>query len=158
MREEKCSFLGGLFRLATVAVAVYGAVTATKRVLARLSRRMEEDNEGSKRKRYLVGLASREICLEDEETDGVDLAVIGGSVGMDLCDTILSEETFVKVRVLAGNVVVKVPAMVRVILDGKGVVCGFSNQVPSYEDESLPIIYVNAECLGACVKIVLEEE
>lgn len=158
MREEKCSFIGCLFRLATVAVAVYGAVTAAKKVLDRLSHRMEEDNEGSEQKRYFVGLGTQEICLEGEETSGVDLTVIGGCAELDLCDAILFGETFVKVRALGGKVVIKVPPMVRVALDGKGVVCGFSNQVPFYEDESLPMIYVNAESLGACVKTVLGEE
>lgn len=157
MEKEKCSLFRCLFRLVMFAVAVYGAVTAAKRVFARLSRRLEEGNEGSEQKRYFVGLGSREICLEDEEITGVDLTVIGGCAELDLRAAELSEMNFVKVRTLTGRVVVKVPPMVRVDLDGKGVICGFSNQVPSYENESLPIIYVNAESLGACVKIVLEE-
>lgn len=157
MEKEKCSLFRCLFRLVMFAVAVYGAVTAAKKVFARLSRRLEEGNEGSEQKRYFVGLGNREIWLEDEEITGVDLTVIGGCAELDLRDAKLSEMNFVKVRTLTGRVVVKVPPMVRVDLDGKGVICGFSNQVPSYEDESLPIIYVNAESLGACVKIVLEE-
>ena len=158
MEKKKCCLLGCLFRLATVAVAVYGAVTAAKKVLARLSRRMEEDNEGKEQKRYLVGLGSREICLEDEELTGADLTVIGGCAVLDLRDAKLSEMNFVKVRTLIGKVVIKVPPMVRVDLDGSGIICAFSDQVPSYENESLPIIYVNAESFGACVKVVLGEE
>lgn len=158
MSEKKCSLLGCLFRLATVVVAVYGAVTAAKKVMDRLSRRMEEDNEENTQKRYFVGLGTREICLEDEEIAGADLTVVGGCTELDLRDATLSGETFVKVRSLAGKVVIKVPPLVRVELDGKGVICGFSNQVPSYENESLPVVYVNAESLGACVKIVLGEE
>lgn len=158
MSEKKCSFIGCLFRLATVAVAVYGAVTAAKKVMDRLSRRMEEDNEENTQKRYFVGLDTREICLEDEEIAGADLTVVGGCAELDLCDAMLSEETFVKVRTLGGKVVIKVPPLVRVELDGKGVICGFSNQVPSYENESLPVVYVNAESLGACLKVVLGEE
>lgn len=158
MSEKKCSFIGCLFRLVTVAVAVYGAVTAAKKVMDRLSRRMEEDNEENTQKRYFVGLDTREICLEDEEIAGADLTVVGGCAELDLCDAMLSEETFVKVRTLGGKVVIKVPPLVRVELDGKGVICGFSNQVPSYENESLPVVYVNAESLGACLKVVLGEE
>lgn len=158
MSEKKCSLLGCLFRLATVAVAVYGAVTAAKKVMDRLSRRMEEDNEENTQKRYFLGLGTREICLEDEEIAGADLTVVGGCAELDLCDAMLSEETFVKARTLGGKVVIKVPPLVRVELDGKGVICGFSNQVPSYENESLPVVYVNAESLGACLKVVLGEE
>lgn len=156
-KEEKCSLFGCLFRLATVAVAVYGAITAAKKVLARLTRRLEEDNEGNEAKRYLVGLGIREICPE-ETVSGVDLTVVGGCAELDLQDAEISGEVFVKVRALGGKIVIKVPAMVRVELDGKGVVCGCSNQVPSYENEDLPMVYVDAECVGACLKIVLGEE
>ena len=156
--EKKHSLIGCLFRLATVAVAVYGAVTAAKQVMARLSRRLEEENEGTKEKRFFTGLKTREICLEDEAVSALDMTVIAACVEVDLSDAVLSGETFVKVRSLGGNVLLKVPAMVRVVLDGKGVVGGFSNQVPNYEDESLPVIYVNAESIGACLKIKIGEE
>ena len=53
---------------------------------------------------------------------------------------------------------IKVPAMTRVNLEGTGVVCGFSNMVPAYEEESLPVIYVDAESIGACLKIKIAEE
>ncbi len=156
VKEKKCSFIGCLFRLVTFAVAVYGAVTAAKQVLARLSRRLEEDNEGSESKRYLTGLGMREICLEDEDVSAVDLTVVVGNAELDLSDADLSHETFVKVRILGGKAVIKVPAMVRVELEGKGVLCGISDMVPGYEDERLPVIYVDAECAGACLKVVLE--
>lgn len=155
--EKRSSLFGCLFRLATVAVAVYGAITAAKKVLARLTRRLEEGNEGNEAKRYLVGLGIREICPE-ETVSGVDLTVVGGCAELDLQDAEISGEVFVKVRALGGKIVIKVPAMVRVELDGKGVVCGCSNQVPSYENESLPVAYVDAACVGACVKVVLGEE
>lgn len=157
-REKKCSFFGFLFRMATFAVAVYGAVTAAKKILTRLSRRLEEDNEGNESKRYLVGLGMREICLEDEDVSDVDLTVVVGKAELDLCDAELAEETFVKVRTLGGKVLIKVPPMVRVELDGKGVICGFSNQVPSYENESLPKVYVDAESAGACVEVRIGDD
>ena len=155
--EKKYSLIGCLFRLVTVAVAVYGAVTVAKQIMTRLSKRLEEDNEGTEKKRFFTGLRNREICLEDETVSGVDVTVIAASVEVDLSDAVLSEETFVKIRTLGGNVVLKVPAMVRVVLDEKGVVCGFSNLVPNYEDESLPTIYVDAESVGACVKIKISD-
>ena len=58
-KEEKCSFVGCLFRLAAFIVAVYGAVTAAKQVLARLSRRLEEENEGSESKALAVNSSLR---------------------------------------------------------------------------------------------------
>ncbi len=158
VNEEKHSMFGCLFRLATVAATVYGAVTAAKQVTARLSRRLEEDNEGNEEKRFLACLQTREVCLEGEAVSDIDMTVVTACAELDLSDAKLSDETFVKIRALGSRVVVKVPAMVRVELEGKGVVCGFSNMVPAYEDEGLPVIYVDAESLGACVKIVLGEE
>ena len=158
VKEKKTSVIGCLFRLATVAVAVYGAFTAAKQVMARLSKRLEEDNEGSESKRFFTALKTREICLEDEPVSYVDVTAVAACVEVDLSDANLPEETFVKVHSLGGSVVLKVPAMVRVEMEGRGVACGFSNMVPNYEDESLPVIYVDAESIGACLKIKLNEE
>ncbi len=158
VKEEKHSFIGGLFRLVTVAVAVYGAITAAKQVMARLSKRLEEDNEGSGKKRFFTGLKTREICLEDEAIFDVDVTVVAACAEVDLSEAELAEETFVKVRMLGGSVVIKVPTLVRVKMEGKGVICGFSNLVPNYEAENLPVIYVDAESVGACLKIKIGEE
>lgn len=158
VKEKKCGLFRCLFRLAVVAATVYGAVTAVKKVMNRLANRLEAENEGNGKKRFLVGLSTREICMEDEEVSNIDVTVVGGCAELDLSDAELAEETFVKIRALGGKVVVRVPAMVRVNLEGKGVVCGFSDMVPTYEDESLPLVYVDAEMAGACLKIVLEDE
>lgn len=157
VKEKERSLFACLFRLATFAVAVYGAITAAKKIATRLSRRLEEDNEGSESKRFFAGLTNREICLEDEEVSYLDVMAVAACVELDLSTANLSEETFVKVHSLGGKVVVKVPAMTRVELEGKGVMCGFSDMVPNYEDESLPVIYVDAESLGACLKIKLAD-
>ena len=158
VKEKKHSLFGYLFRLVTFTVAVYGTVTALAKIMKRLSRRLEEDNTGSESKRFFSCLTTREIGLEDEEVTYLDVTAVAACVELDLSEAILPEETFVKVRSLGGKVVIKVPAMTRVSLEGKGVLCGFSNMVPSYEDESLPVIYVDAESLGACVKIKIAEE
>ena len=157
-KEEKHSLFGCLFRLVTFAVAVYGAITAAKKIMSRLSERLEEENEGSESKRFLTCLSTREICLEDEEVSYLDVTAVAACVELDLSDAILPEESFVKVRSLGGKVVIKVPAMTRVNLEGKGMACGFSDMVPNYEDDSLPVIYVDAESIGACLKIKVGEE
>ena len=87
---------------------------------------------------------------------GIEVIAAGSFTELDLSEAIFSDETFVKVRTLGGKTIIKVPTMVRVKLEGKGVLCGFSNMVPSYENESLPIVYVSAESIGACVKIRVE--
>lgn len=158
VKEKKHCLLGCLFRLVTFAVAVYGTVTALAKIMKRLSRRLEEDNEGSESKRFFSCLTTREICLDDGEASYLDVTAVAACVELDLSEAILPEESFVKVHSLGGKVVIKVPAMTRVELEGKGVVCGFSNMVPGYEDESLPVIYVDAESLGACLKIKIAEE
>lgn len=158
VKEEKSCFFGCLFRVVKVAVVVYGVVTAVKKVMERLTRRIEEDNEDGEYKRYLSFMNTREISLEGETVSEVDMTVVGSCAELDLSDAELDGETFVKIRTLGGKVVMKVPAMVRVDFSGKGVVCGFSNMVPSYEDESLPVIHVDADSIGACLKVVLGEE
>lgn len=158
VKEKKHCLFGCLFRLVAFAVAVYGTVTALAKIMRRLSLRLEEDNEGSESKRFFSCLTTREICLEEEEASYLDVTAVAACVELDLSEAILPEESFVKVHSLGGKVVIKVPAMTRVNLEGKGVLCGFSNMVPAYEDETLPVIYVDAESLGACVKIKVGEE
>lgn len=156
-REEKCCLFRCLFRLAVVAATVYGAVTAAKSVMARLANRLEADNEGNEKKRYFFGMTRKTVCPE-ASVSKVDMTVVAACAELNLCEADLSEETFVKVRTLGGRVVIKVPTMVRVRLEEKGVICGFSDMVPNYEDESLPVVYVDAESAVACLKIVIGEE
>jgi len=160
VKEEKKEngLLESLFRLAMFAITVYGAVTALAKVMVRLANRLEEDNEGNEKKRFFTCLGKRTICLEDEAISEIDVTVVAAGVEIDLSDADLSEETFLKVCTLGGNVVIRVPAMVRVNMEGKGAACGFSNMVPTYEDESLPVVYVDAESVGACLKIKIGEE
>lgn len=157
VKEEKCCLFQCLFRLAVFAATVYGAVTAAKKVMNRLSARLEADNEENEKKRYFFGMVRRTVCPEMPVSD-IDMTVVAACAELDLSEAELSEETFVKVRTLGGKVVIKVPAMVRVKLEGKGVVCGFSDMVPAYEDESLPVVYVDAESAVACLKIVIGDE
>lgn len=156
-KEEK-SFLGTLFRLVMFAVAVYGAVTAAKKVMARLSRRLEEENEGNEKKRYLNFLNGRTISFEDEPVSDIEVNALAAGVELDLTGAELSGETEVCVRALFGAVVVKVPPMVRVEVDDMNIVSGFMNLVPNYEQDILPVIHVKVQSLLSCVKIEMKTE
>jgi len=156
-KEKKGSLIGSLFRLAVFAMTVYGMYTAAKKVTARLSRRLEEDNEGSEEKRYLTCLRGREICPEGEVSE-LDVTTVAACVEVDLCSGELPDEMSVKLRTFGGQVVVKVPTMVRVEVTGRGHVCSLSGMVPNYENPDLPVIYVDADSMVANVKIELGEE
>ena len=154
---KKHSLIGGLFRLAVFAMTVYGMYTAAKKVTARLARRLEEDNEGNEEKRYFTCLRAREICPEGEVSE-LDVTTVAACVEVDLCIAELARETLMRLRTLGGQVVVKVPAMVRVELTGRGRVCACSSMVPSYENKCLPVIYVEAESLISNVKVEIQTE
>ena len=157
VKKDKGSLMGSLFRLAVFAMTVYGMYTAAKKVTARLARRLEEDNEEREEKRFFTCLRAREICPEGELSE-LDVTTVAACVDVDLSDAKLAGETLMKVRTLGGMVEIKVPAMVRVELTGRGRMCSCSSRVPSYEDTSLPVIYVDVESLVANVKIELVEE
>ena len=84
VKEEKKSFLGKLFRLAMFAVAVYGAVTAAKKAMTRLSRRLEEENEGNEKKRFLTFLNGRTVSLADETVAEIEMNTVASGVELDL--------------------------------------------------------------------------
>ena len=157
MKEKQKSFLGTLFRLAMFAVAVYGAVTAAKKAMARLTRRLEEDNDGNERKRYLSFLNGRTISFEDEYVTGIELNAVTSGVELDLTGAELSEDTEVCVRGLLSGVVIKVPTMVRVEVDDTDVLSGFMNLVPNYENEDLPVIRLKVQSLLSGVKVEIAE-
>ncbi len=156
VKEEKCSLFGRLFRLVTVAVAIYGAVMAVKKVMTRLSNRLEADNETSERKRYLSFLNGRTISFDEEPVSGVEVNVVASGVELDLTEAELSDYTELCVRSLLGGVVVKVPPMVRVEVDDTDVLSGFMNLVPQYENEELPVVYVKVQSLLSAVKVEMQ--
>lgn len=155
-KEKKGSLIGSLFRLAVFAMTVYGMYTAAKKVTAQLARRLEEDNEGSEEKRFFTCLRSRYIY--PEESSELDVTTVASCVEVDLCGMELPDEMSVKLRTFGGQVVVKVPTMVRVEVTGRGRVCSLSSMVPNYENPDLPVIYVDADSMVANVKIEIGEE
>lgn len=157
-KKKSKSFIGCLFRVAMFAATVYGIVTAAKKVMRRLANRLEEDNEGNEKKRYLNFLNGRDLCFEDEKVSDIEVYAIAGGVVVDLADAEISEETMVCVRTFLSGVVVKVPPMVRVEVEDTDVLSGFVNLVPNYEDENLPVIYLTVQTLLSGVKVEVKAE
>lgn len=158
VKEEKKSFLGKLFRLAMFAVAVYGAVTAAKKAMTRLSRRLEEENEGSEKKRFLTFLNGRTVSLADETVAEIEMNTVASGVELDLSETELSGDEEICVRALLSAVVIKVPPMVCVEVDDTNIISGFMNLVPNYEQDILPVIHIKVQSLLSCVKIEMQTE
>ena len=156
-KKEK-SLLGHLFRLAMFAVVVYGAVTAVARVMLRLANRMEEENEGCEKKRYLNFMNGRNIRFQGEKLSEVEVNAVAGGVELDLTEAELSEETDVLVRAFMSGVVVKVPPMVRVEADNTDVLSGFMNLVPNYEHENLPVLRIKVQSLLSGVRVEMKAE
>lgn len=156
-KKEK-SFLGKLFRLAMFAVAVYGTVTAFVKVMHRLVNRLEEDNDGNEKKRYLNFMNGRNIRFNGEAVSEIEVNAVAAGVELDLTEAELSEDTEVYVRAFLSGVVVKVPPMVRVKADDTDVLSGFMNLVPNYESEDLPVLRVKVQSLLSGVKVELKAE
>lgn len=152
------SFIGGMFRLAVFAATVYGAVTAAKKVMARLAVKLEAENEDSEKKRYLNFMNGRTVCPADEAVSALEVNSVASGVEVDLTEAALSEETFVTVRSLFSGVVIKVPPMVRVEANDTDIVSGFMNLVPKYEAENLSVIYLTVQSLFSGVKVEMKAE
>ncbi len=158
VKEEKKSLLGRLFRLAMVAVAVYGAVTALAKVMVRLANRLEEDNDENESKRYLNFMNGRNIRFDGETLSDVEVNAVAAGVELDLTEAKLSDDTEVCVRAMMSGVVVKVPPMVRVEVDDTDVLSGFMNLVPNYENDELPVVRIKVQSLLSGVKVEMKAE
>lgn len=156
--KKKTSFLGKVFRLAMFAATVYGAVMAFVRAMRRLTNRMEEDNEGNEKKRYMNFMNGRNIRFNGEVLSAVEVNAIAGGVELDLTEAELLEDMSVCVRALLSGVVVKVPPMVRVEVEDTKVLSGFVNLVPNYEKETLPVIHLEVQSLLSGVKVEMKAE
>ncbi len=156
VKEEKCCLFRCLFRLAVFAATVYGAVTAAKKVMNRLANRLEVDNEGNEKKRYLSFLNGRTVAFDEETVSDIEVNALASGVEIDLTEAELSEYTEVCVRSVLSGVVVKVPPMVRVEADDADVLSGFMNLVPNYEEEDLPVIHVKVQSLLSGVKVEMQ--
>lgn len=156
--KKSNSFIGCMFRLAMFAAMVYGAVTAVKKAMARLAVKLEADNDGSEKKRYLNFMNGRNICPTDEKVSDIEVNSIASGVEVDLTEVELSEETFVTVRSLLSGVVIKVPSMVCVEVEDTDIVSGFINLVPKYENEDLPVLRLKVQSLFSGVKIEMKTE
>ena len=158
VKEKKCCLFGCLFRLAVFAATVYGAVTAAKKVLKRLATRLEADNEGNEKKRYLSFMNGKKVACDGETVSEIEVNAVASGVELDLTGAELSEYTEICVRSVLSGVVVKVPTMVRVEADNTDVLSGFMNAVPNYEDEGLPVIRVTVKSLLSGVRIEMKAE
>lgn len=154
-KKKKCP-VKRMFRLVKFGLAVYGAITAMKKIVARLTCRLEEDNEIKERKRFLSAFKKREIDLEGESFEELEIYAAGSVTEVDLSEAVISGDVQVSVYSAVSKVFLKVPPMVRVELEQATGVYGFKNLVPAYETEEIPVVRINAKCLAGEIKAEAE--
>lgn len=158
VKKEKRTLFGKLFHLAVVAATIYGAVKAMAAFVRRLTRKAEEDNPWSDRKRYMAIGSEKNLSLSGEKLTSAEVYGVGGAIQMDVSEAELSPVTEVSMRVFMSGVILTVPPMVRVQVESKQVASGVMNLVPAYENEELPLIYVTVNSLMSAVRVQVREE
>ena len=158
MEEKKNGIMGNLCKLALVIGGIYAAMLAVGRFVAKKAQELECKNEGMPEKNYLAVMNGQMIKIGREPLEKITLRSYLGGVTFDLTEAEFTEETEIIITGLMSGVVVKVPPMVRVKLEGTNILSGFANMVPEYETEGLPLVHVHAECLmsGIAVQMVPE--
>ncbi len=153
---KKTSALAAGLKIAAVCAAIYGTMIAVGRYMAKKARELELANAGKKEKNYLAVMNGKMIKPGKEPVEKISIRTCMGGVNLDLTEAELAKETDVDIKSVMSGVNIKVPPMVRVILDGTNIMGGFANLVPEYEVEDLPTVYVYAESLmgGVSVQMV----
>ena len=102
----------------------------------------------------------KNIKIGNEQVEEIDIHSYMGGVELDLTNAYITQDMDIKIRSVMSGVNIKVPPMVRVILDGTNIMGGFANLVPNYEAEELPTVFVMAENVmgGIAVQMVPEAE
>ncbi len=154
--QKKASGFSKLMKFIAVIGAIYAACVAIGKFVEKKAQELERKNQGEKEKNYLAFMNGKAIKLGKEEVEEITVKTYLGGVTLDLTEATLAKETEVRINSLMSGVVVKVPPMVRVVLEGTNIMGGFANMVPSYEAESLPVVYVYAESVmgGIAVQMV----
>lgn len=158
VKKEKRTLFGKLFHLAVVVATIYGAVKVIAGVCRRLTRKVEEDNPWSDKKRYLALGSEKNLSFSGEKVAEAEVYGVGAAVQMDLSEAELSPVTELSVRVFMSGVILTVPPMVRVQVESKQVASGVVNLVPAYENEELPLVYVTVNSLMSAIRIQVREE
>lgn len=137
--EEKEPKIYLLFRLAKALITIYGAVIAAKKFVERIGKKFEEENKKGGLKRHVLFLDGKTVKVEDEVTD-LELYTALSGVIVDLTAATFSGESTLTIYGLASGISVKLPPMVRVESDSMQLIGGYADLIPSYEDQSLPVL------------------
>ncbi len=153
---KKKNVFGTLCKVVLAIAAAYGAIYAVGKLVAKKTKELEEKNAGHQKKKYLSVMNGKVIKIGKEPVEEIDIHTYLGGVTLDLTGADFSKEMEVNINSLMSGVIIKVPPMVRVVLDGSNMLSGFANMVPQYETEDLPIVFIYAESLmsGIAVQMV----
>lgn len=136
--EEKERKVHRLVRLAKALLAVYGALIAVKKLVERIGKKFEEENQKGGVKRHILFLDGKTVKVEGPVTE-LELFTGLSGVVVDLTAAQFSKEASLTVYGLMSGISIKLPPMVRVECDSAELFSGYANLVPSYEDETLPV-------------------
>lgn len=151
---------GKAVRVISAIATVYGIFVAVGRYMSKKARELEQKNIGEVSKGYLAFMNGKNIKITNEPVEEIYLSSYMGGVELDLTKAYITKDLDIKIRSVMSGVHIKVPPMVRVILDGNNIMGGFANLVPGYETEELPTIFIMAENImgGIAVQMVPEAE
>ena len=140
--------------------ALCSLAVAVGRWMSKRSRELEKANVGQKNKKYLAFMNGKLIKIGKEDVEEIDIKTFAGGVTLDLTRAEITKDMDVKIQGVMSGVFIKVPPMVRVVLDGANIMSGFANMVPNYERKDLPTVFVYAESVmgGIAVQMVPENE
>ena len=159
MKEEKTgSMVGTIVKTVIVISAVHAGLIVLARHMSNKARELEKHNAGQKNKKYMTFMNGRELRISKEEVNDISIRTMMGGVNLDLTEAYITQDMEIRIQSVMSGVAIKVPPMVRVVLDGTNIMGGFANMVPTYEREDIPTIRIEAESImgGISVEMVPE--
>ena len=156
-QTKKKGFFSGVLKIVCIVGAVYAAMVAIGKFVAKRCKELEERNAGQKNKKYLAVMNGHVVKIS-EPVEEISVRAYLGGVTLDLTEAELEEETQINITGVMSGVVIKVPPMVRVKLEGTNILSGFANMVPNYETENLPAVTVYAESVMSGIVAQMEPE
>lgn len=119
----------------------------------KVNKKIKELNTNDKEKgKYCATFSGQKVDFTNEEFTGCTIDAVFGSVGLDLTNAIIKEDTVINVSAVFGGVDIHVPNNVNVMVNATSIFGGTSNKVNNKKDNKITI-YVNATALFGGIEI-----
>lgn len=114
----------------------------------------EKKSSGAEDPDHCTIFAGQTLNFDGEVFTGADLTAVFGGIKCDLRGSIITGDVVINASSVFGGITINVPDNVNVKIKSSSVFGGVSSQKEDKNDDSLPTVYIKAECMFGGVSVL----